>query len=197
MNTDPLVTPGALTAFPALGASAFLARLGGVVEHAPWVAQGAWAAAPFRSFDALFEAMCAGILGAPQVRQLALLRGHPELAGREAQAGEMTPDSTAEQTRLGLMALSPENMARLTRLNRDYADRFAYPYIVALRLHASLDSVLQSGEARLTHSQEAEWPIALQQVCEVMRGRLARVVREVELSAAPDVSVRLSTPSDA
>ena len=194
MNTDPLVTPGALTAFPTLGAAAFHARLGSVVEHAPWVAQRAWAAAPFRSFDALFEAMRAGILGAPQAEQLALLRGHPELAGREARAGEMTPDSTAEQTRLGLLALSAERMARLTRLNRDYADRFGYPCIVALRLHVSLDSVLQSGEARLSHSPEAEWPIALQQVCEVMRGRLARVVREVESSAAPDMSIPLSTP---
>jgi 2-oxo-4-hydroxy-4-carboxy-5-ureidoimidazoline decarboxylase len=96
----------------------------------------------------------------------------------------MTPDSTAEQTRLGLMALSAETMARLSGLNRDYAARFGYPFIVALRLHASLDSVLLSGEARLQHSAETEWPIALQQVCEVMRGRLVRVVREVEASAA-------------
>lgn len=192
MNTAAPTISEALATFPRLDAAAFQVRLGAVVEHAPWVAQCAWAQAPFRQFEALYEAMSACILAAPREQQLTLLRGHPELAGREAQAGVMTPDSTAEQKRLGLMALSAETLARLTRLNREYAERFGYPLIVALRLHASLDSVLLSGEQRLTHSADTEWPIALQQVCEVMRGRLVRVVREVEASALDSSSL---TPS--
>jgi len=93
-------------------------------------------------------------------------------------AGTMTPDSSAEQARLGLMALSPQTMARLAALNRAYQARFDFPFIVALRLHDSLASVLQAGEERLRHDPDTEWPIALNQVCEVMRGRLARAVHD-------------------
>ena len=84
----------------------------------------------------------------------------------------------AEQARLGLMALSPQTMTRLAALNRAYQARFDFPFIVALRLHDSLASVLQAGEERLRHDPDTEWPIALNQVCEVMRGRLARAVHD-------------------
>ncbi len=167
-----------IAALHALGESQFVDHLGAVVEHSPWVARRAWAHAPFASFEALYDAMAHSIHGATQAQQLTLLRAHPELAGREAVAGTMTADSNAEQARLGLMALSPQTLARLTALNQAYQARFGYPFIVALRLHESLDSVLLDGEMRLTHDPDTEWPIALGQVCEVMRGRLARAVHD-------------------
>ena len=132
----------------------------------------------FTSFSALFETLCQCIHDATRPEKIALLCAHPELAGREAVAGTMTPDSSAEQARLGLMALSPQTMARLAALNRAYQARFDFPFIVALRLHDSLASVLQAGEERLRHDPDTEWPIALNQVCEVMRGRLARAVHD-------------------
>jgi OHCU decarboxylase len=178
------IVPVPLAALHALGESQFVDHLGTVVEHSPWVARRAWADAPFASFEALYEAMARSIHGATPSQQLTLLRTHPELAGREAVAGTMTADSNAEQARLGLMALSPQTLARLTALNQAYQARFGYPFIVALRLHESLASVLQAGEARLRHDPDTEWPLALQQVCEVMRGRLARVVQDSATPAA-------------
>ena len=178
MMTATNPNPLPLAALQALDQAAFVARLGGVVEHSPWVVERAWVQAPFTSFSALFETLCQCIHDATRPEQIALLRVHPELAGREAEAGTMTPDSSAEQARLGLMALSPQTMARLAALNRAYQARFGYPFIVALRLHDSLASVLQAGEERLRHDPDTEWPLALQQVCEVMRGRLARVVQD-------------------
>ncbi len=166
------------TALQALGLEGFVARLGGVVEHSPWVVARAWTRAPFTSFLALFDALRQCIHDATRPEQIALLRRHPELAGQEAVAGTMTPDSSAEQARLGLMALSPQAMERLTALNRAYQARFDFPFIVALRLHDSLESVLLAGEARLAHDVDTELPIALSQVCEVMRGRLARAVHD-------------------
>lgn len=154
----------------------FVARLGGIVEHSPWVVERVWSAAPYASFSALYDALVRSIHDAPRAEQVALLGLHPELAGQEAVAGTMTPESSAEQARLGLMALSARDMARLTGLNHTYQARFGFPFIVALRLHESLESVLAAGEARLAHDPDTELPIALQQVCAVMRGRLVRAV---------------------
>lgn len=178
MTTAISPNPLPIAVLQALDHAGFAARLGGVVEHSPWVVERAWVQAPFTSFSALFETLCQCIHDATRPEQIALLRVHPELAGREAEAGTMTPDSSAEQARLGLMALSPRTMARLAALNRAYQSRFGFPFIVALRLHDSLDSVLLAGETRLVHDPDTELPIALGQVCEVMRGRLARAVHD-------------------
>ena len=178
MTTAISPNPLPIAVLQALDHAGFVARLGGVVEHSPWVVERAWVQAPFTSFSALFETLCQCIHDATRPEQIALLRVHPELAGREAVAGTMTPDSSAEQARLGLMALSPQTMARLAALNRAYQSRFGFPFIVALRLHDSLDSVLLAGETRLVHDPDTELPIALGQVCEVMRGRLARAVHD-------------------
>jgi 2-oxo-4-hydroxy-4-carboxy-5-ureidoimidazoline decarboxylase len=151
----------------------FMRLVQGSVEHSPWVAQRAWQRRPFGDVAGLARAMEAEILGASRAEQLALLNAHPELAGREAAAGEMTPESTGEQGRLGLMALTPEHLLRLQALNRAYRDRFGFPLIVALRLHATLDSVFIEAQRRLSHDPATEWPAALHQVCQVMRGRLA------------------------
>lgn len=190
--TSPNPLP--IAALQALDHAGFVARLGGVVEHSPWVVERAWAQAPFTSFSALFDALRQCIHDATPPEQIALLRVHPELAGREAVAGTMTPDSSAEQARLGLMALSPQTMARLTALNRAYQDRFGFPFIVALRLHDSLDSVLLAGETRQFHDPETELPIALGQVCEVMRGRLARAVLDDDCRPATPPSPVSTAP---
>ena len=161
---------------PVLDETTFVARLGGTVEHAPWVAQAAWQRRPFADANAVFVAMRDAILAADHSAQHTLLCGHPELAGREAVAGEMTDDSTSEQGRLGLLALSPAQCAQLQDINQRYRQRFGIPLIVALRLHGSLDSVLDSATTRLNHTPEAEWAAALDQVCEVMRGRVQRAL---------------------
>ncbi|MCW5652587.1 2-oxo-4-hydroxy-4-carboxy-5-ureidoimidazoline decarboxylase [Hydrogenophaga sp.] len=175
MNTSR-TPPLNWSAFAALDREAFSRHLASVVEHAPWVAQRAWARRPFADWQALFEAMSAEIQSASDAEQLGLLRGHPELAGQEARAGTMTPDSQGEQGRLGLLALDAETVQRIDTLNQRYRSRFGFPFIVALRLHPSLASVLQAFDERSRHDPDTERREALHQVCEVMRGRLAHAV---------------------
>lgn len=175
MNT-PNEAPIPWKAFLALGETAFCELLGPVVEHSPWVAQRAWATRPFADREQLTRALADAILGASEAEQLRLLRGHPELAGQEARAGTMTADSQGEQGRLGLLSVDAATVQRIESLNERYRDRFGFPFIAALRLHASLDSVLESFEDRLRHDGATEHREALQQVCEVMRGRLHRTV---------------------
>lgn len=166
-----------------LDATAFMARLGGVVELSPWVVERAWQRRPFASREALIEALGACIRGAAPDEQLTLLRAHPELAGREAAAGTMTAESNAEQGRLGLMALSRADWERLQDLNARYHARFGFPLMVALRLHDSLDSVFATAEQRLTHDPADEREVALGQVCEVVRGRVERLLTDTGVAA--------------
>jgi 2-oxo-4-hydroxy-4-carboxy-5-ureidoimidazoline decarboxylase len=188
MTTRPC-PPIAWSSFDAMDELAFGALLGPVVEHSPWVAQRAWAARPFADRDQLFQAMAGVILGASRVEQLALLRSHPELAGHEARQGTMTADSQSEQGRLGLTALDAHTVQRIEQLNRRYRERFGVPFIVALRLHANLASVLRAFERRLQNDVATELGESLQEVCEVMRGRLNQTV--LPPSAASSTS---STP---
>src|SRR5207248_611913 len=107
-----------------LALAAYVERLGGVFEHSPWVAQRAWKSRPFASIDALHAAMMKVVAEAGRNEQLALLRAHPELAGREAGEGTLTADSTSEQARLGFTALSREEFLRMAELNRRYREKF-------------------------------------------------------------------------
>jgi 2-oxo-4-hydroxy-4-carboxy-5-ureidoimidazoline decarboxylase len=154
----------------------FVERLGGVFEHSPWVAEGAWVRRPFASVEALHEAMMTVVHEAPQERQLALVRAHPELAGAEAKAGTLTADSSTEQGRLGFTRLSREEFDRIAALNRAYRQRFGFPCIVALRLHGTRESVIAEMERRLMNDRQAELHNALEQVGHITRGRLDRIL---------------------
>jgi 2-oxo-4-hydroxy-4-carboxy-5-ureidoimidazoline decarboxylase len=156
----------------ALGEREFVALLGGVFEHSPWVAQQALAARPFSSVGELHEAMMAAVRAAGRERQLALVRAHPELAGAEAKEGRLTFDSSSEQARLGFTRLSREELIRMAQLNRQYRDRHGFPCIVALRLHATRASVMQEMERRIGNETAAELAAALEQIGHITRGRL-------------------------
>jgi chitin deacetylase len=153
----------------------FVGRYGGVFEHSPWVAEAAWERGPFASLDALHRAMMAAVREAPRERQLALLRAHPELAGREAGAGMLTADSSSEQGRLGFTSLSREEVKKMAELNRRYREKHGFPCIVALALYDSRDSVIAEMERRLGNETPAELEKALEQIGHITRGRLEKI----------------------
>ena len=193
--TPRTLEPLTWNAFLALDETAFSERLGPVVEHAPWVARRAWAARPFADSEALHRAMVDVILNASDPEQLALLRGHPELAGQEARSGTMTADSQSEQGRLGLMRLDSCTVQRIESLNQRYRERFGFPFIAALRLHDTLASVMQAFDERLRHDIATERREALQQVFAVMRGRLAQTVLPPAPVPSPPVPTHSGSPS--
>jgi chitin deacetylase len=155
---------------------AWLARVGGVFEHSPWVAEGAWRrkerSGPFASADDLHQAMMRTVEEAPREAQLALVRAHPELAGGEA----LTVDSTSEQGRLGFNQLSKAELERMNGLNRCYREKFGFPCIVALRLHANRASVMDEMARRLGNNAETELAAALEQIGHITRGRLDKLL---------------------
>ncbi|WP_449228142.1 2-oxo-4-hydroxy-4-carboxy-5-ureidoimidazoline decarboxylase [Azospirillum argentinense] len=144
--------------------ASFVARFGGVFEHSPWVAEGAWDAGNLPDdTDGLHAAMVAVLRAADHDRKLALLNAHPDLAGRLALRGELTADSTAEQASAGLDRCTPEEFARFTDLNDAYKARFGFPFILAVKGRSRAD-ILEAFETRLSNGPEEEFATALAQV---------------------------------
>lgn len=161
----------------ALDAAAFAARLAHVFEHAPWVAARAAARRPFHGRDDLHRAMREVIAAASEAEQLALLRGHPDLAGKAAIAGGLTPDSRREQQGAGLDRLTPAEYERFHALNRAYKERFGFPFILAVK-GKSKDDILAAFATRAGHERPAEFREALDQVGRIAAFRLADVVED-------------------
>jgi len=156
--------------------SEFLVRLGEVFEHSPWVAARAWDERPFADLAALHAAMLGVVRAAPTEEKLALIRAHPELAGREAAEGSLTVDSSGEQGRLGFTALSRVEFIRVQELNRQYREKFGFPCIVALLLHATRSSVLDEMQQRLNNDPATEIENAIGQIGEITLGRLRKIM---------------------
>jgi 2-oxo-4-hydroxy-4-carboxy-5-ureidoimidazoline decarboxylase len=155
----------------------FTNALGAVFEHSPWVAAAAWPAAPFATIRELHAAMVAAAHAAPEERRLALIRAHPDLAGKAARSGTMTAASAAEQGNAGLLDLSDDEFERFHRLNTAYRKRFDFPFIVAVRRHNKA-SLLTAFERRLRHSREAEIDAALAEIFAITALRLEALLDE-------------------
>ena len=110
-----------------------LQQLGGLYEHSPWIAEQALQRRPFVSLAQFKHAMAQVVTAASREAQLALVRAHPELAGRAMVSQALTAESTGEQSRAGLSECSPQEFDRLQQLNSAYNERFGHPFIVAAR----------------------------------------------------------------
>ncbi len=164
-----------LEAVNALGASEFRAAFGGVYEHSPWVAERTHASRPFPSVTTLAQAMAGAVAAASDADKLALLRAHPDLAGKAALAGELTAASTAEQAGAGLDRLTREEMDRFRAANRAYAERFGFPFIIAVR-HWGKAHVLAAYARRLANDRDQELRAALAEVDKIAFLRLLDLV---------------------
>ncbi|HLT77105.1 MAG TPA: 2-oxo-4-hydroxy-4-carboxy-5-ureidoimidazoline decarboxylase [Ferrovibrio sp.] len=161
----------------AMSEADFVAALGDIFEHSPWVPQRAAAKRPFSSLDSLHGAMVDVMWAASEDEKLALLRAHPQLAGREADAGTLTAHSTSEQDSVGLTRLTPEEKQRIVALNAAYLERHGFPFIIAVKLRTK-SQIFAEFERRLANDREKEFATAL---CEV--GKIARL----RLEALPDM----------
>jgi OHCU decarboxylase len=157
--------------------AAFVATLGGIFEHSPWVAERVVARRPFADVDALHEAMCAVVDAATTAEQLALIRAHPQLAGKAAVRKELTAASLSEQQSAGLDQCTPEQFDRITALNDAYHRRFGFPFILAVRGHTR-DSIIAAMAERIDNPPEHEHDQALRQIARIARFRLADLIQD-------------------
>jgi len=155
----------------ALDTASFVAAVGWVFEHSPWVAERASHSRPFPSLDALHAAMTEQVERATFAEKLALLQAHPDLGAR----ARLSQASTAEQAGAGLDSLTPGEFEQLHRLNAAYRKRFGFPFLLAVKGSTKHD-ILQSLQARMEASPEDEYREALRQVYRIARFRLEGLI---------------------
>jgi beta-ureidopropionase / N-carbamoyl-L-amino-acid hydrolase len=150
--------------------------LEGVYEHSPWIAQAALSHRPFKSPAQLKHAMARVVAQASEDAQLALIRAHPELAGKAMVSKSLTAESTSEQGKAGLTDCTPEEFAKIQRLNADYNAKFGFPFILAVRgprgTGLSRREIIDTFERRLGNPADFERAEALRNIHRIAELRL-------------------------
>jgi N-carbamoyl-L-amino-acid hydrolase len=163
----------------------FTALLDGVYEHSPWIAEAAWSRRPFASLAALEWALVQVLAEAGKDKQLALIRAHPELAGKAMVSRTLTAESTNEQGKAGLTDCTPEEFAKIQQLNADYNAKFGWPFILAVRgpRGQGLDrhEIIATFERRLAGHPDSEFGECLRNI-----HRIAQIRLNDKFGASPD-----------
>ena len=155
----------------------FVEILGPLFEHSPWIAERTWSARPFADRASLHRTLCETVAHANEAEKLSLLRAHPDLVGRAALAGTLTASSTKEQASAGLDNLTTQEIAQFQQYNRDYQEKFDFPFIICARLNKK-EAILAGFVSRLQNSHAQELETALGEVSKIAWLRLCDVVAE-------------------
>ena len=150
----------------------FTRLIGPVFEHSPWIAEKTWSQQPFASREDLHKALCQTVKAGDEQSKLALIRAHPDLAGRV----ELTDASSREQASANLTQLSPEEMNSFQQYNRQYAAKFGFPFVICARLNKK-EAILASFPVRLQNSPEQEKETALDEIFKIADLRLREIVQ--------------------
>ena len=145
---------------------AFVATYGPLFEHSPWVAEDAYERGPYATREALYEGLVAAMYAAPRDRQVALVRAHPELAGKVS-----TVDSGNEQASAGLDRLERDEYETLIAANTAYREKFGFPFVICVRDHTKA-SILEAAQARVRNEPDAELRTALAEIARIAHHRL-------------------------
>lgn len=156
-----------------MGRALFVALYGDVFEASPWIAEAAHKAGlgpETASADGLHAALMRVLEGATRAQKLALIRAHPDLAGR-LRLADMAPDSQAEQASAGLTSLTEAERDEFLALNDAYRAKFEHPFILAVRGRSKGD-ILSAFKARLGNDPETEFETAMAEIATIARLRL-------------------------
>ena len=159
----------------AASAEEFVRRVGGIFEHSPWIAEAVASGRPFAGVDDLLYAMGGVVRNSPAEKQFALIQAHPDLAGRLAQQGRLTAESSREQAAAGLTAAGAAAIARIRELNTAYRSRFGFPFIICARQN-NAQTIVAAMEQRLKNEPAGEPAAALEEIFKIARLRLADIV---------------------
>ena len=149
----------------------FTEALGDIFEHSPWIPALTWEKRQFTGFKDLHGKLTETVEEATESQQLALIRAHPDLAGKLAVAGELTAFSTAEQQSARLDQLTTEQFDHMSQMNEAYKAKFGFPFIICVKDH-NQESIFSHFESRLNNDQTAEHQEALKQIGRIAWHRL-------------------------
>ncbi|NPC54769.1 2-oxo-4-hydroxy-4-carboxy-5-ureidoimidazoline decarboxylase [Caenimonas soli] len=150
--------------------------LDGLYEHSPWIAEATLAHRPFKSLPQIKHAMARVVAEAGREAQLALIRAHPELAGKAMVSKTLTAESTQEQSKAGLTDCTPQEFEKIQKLNADYNAKFGFPFILAVRgprgTGLSKKEIIETFERRLDNPPDFEMAECLRNIHRIVEMRL-------------------------
>lgn len=150
----------------------FVARYGGIYEHSPWVAEdAATAVQEGDGIEVIAAVMADCVDNAAPDRQLALIRAHPDLAGKAHRACDLTQASGSEQASAGLDNCSADEYEKFQTLNAAYRDKFGFPFVMAVRDSSRAD-ILAAFATRLGNDPDMEFETALAEIHKIALLRL-------------------------
>ena len=171
------MSPVALQDLNASDRARFVSVCGPVFESSPWIAERTWPQRPFATLQAVHRALVSTVEAASQEEKLALIRAHPDLVGRLAEAPALGALSAGEQAAAGLTSLSLEEAERFRSSNRAYHDRFGFPFVICARENRK-EAILRAFPERLRHSRDQEISTALSEIARIAWLRLQDAVVE-------------------
>jgi len=150
---------------------AFIERFGGVYEHSPWVADLCFDAAAMAHRDERIQLFAQCVDAADHETKLKLIRAHPDLAGRAAVRGELTAESSEEQSSAGINQCTDEEYARFVSLNDAYKSKFGFPFIMAVK-NSNRHKILAAFAERLNNDAPTEFETAIREIHKIARLRM-------------------------
>lgn len=155
----------------------FVEFLSGVFEHSPWVAEQAFTHRPFESLQSLHSRMSDIVDKSSKEQRRKLICNHPELAGRQAATGELTKESSSEQAGAGLNNCSADELKQLRQLNKQYLEKFGFPFVIAVKQLSRYD-ILDAIASRLNNKADEEFDTCIRQISNIARYRLNDLILE-------------------
>lgn len=159
----------------ALSRERFVQTIGPVFEHSQWVAEKTWTGKSFASLADLHQVLCQTVANSSREQKLELIKAHPDLAGRAALAGNMTTTSQNEQASAGLNQLGPKEAELFQNYNRQYWDKFGFPFVICARLNKK-EAILAGFQRRLGNDREKEIETALAEIYKIAELRLCELI---------------------
>ena len=155
----------------------FTDRLAHIFESSPWIVERASVRRPFADRETLFAALVAAMRAATREEQLALIRAHPELAGRAARSGELDRLSQGEQAAAQLERLEAAEASAFDERNAAYRTRFGFPFVICARENTKAD-ILRAFDARMANERETEIDVALAEIEKIARLRFEETIHD-------------------
>jgi 2-oxo-4-hydroxy-4-carboxy-5-ureidoimidazoline decarboxylase len=155
----------------------FVNIYGPVYEHSPWIAAAAYHSQPVCNIDtveSLHEQMKLAVANAEDAARLDLICAHPDLAVAK---GDLTVESSAEQTNAGLKECTADEFAEFQKLNADYRAKFGFPFIVAVTGLGRSD-ILKLFRERIGNDRDDEFDMAINQIHKIAHFRLMAMAGE-------------------
>lgn len=142
----------------------------------PWVLEESSQKRPFTGFVDMFENLIDIIKVSDHKTQLSLIEDHPDLACPSARAGSIAAASQEEQKSSGLNSCTEEEAVKLTALNKQYREKFGFPFLLAVKGYDKA-AIFTEIEDRINNDPATEFNIAMQQYYKVVMLRMQDLVK--------------------